>query len=382
MLMDKVVHFFIGPKVESIETRDKPNSEFIEIIKGRIVKEKDIPDYGGEDTVRSRQATDLNQDQIKRVPNESMRDLNIEENRLATFHRWSNTVVNKEKLALLGFYFIGPEDTVKCYFCKVEIGRWELGDSAYVEHKRWSPNCPLLKHYPTNNVPRNVDLLNAEIPNTGYDLCGNQQIEYRPDAYAEGGRDEVSTLVQHGDFALESERLKSFKNWPKSMRQKPEELSDAGFFYIGKGDAVKCYSCGGGLKDWEEDDQPWEQHAMWYENCRYLNLIKGENYIKAVQAKLSGTSTSEATTANTNVVQQKQQENNIEVSESNESTKKIYEEEPKEESKLCKICFANEFNTVFFPCGHIIACAKCASSVSSCPLCRKHITDVKRIYFS
>jgi hypothetical protein len=50
------------------------------------------------------------------------------------------------------------------------------------------------------------------------------------------------------------------------LKQRPQELSDAGFYYSGKGDRVCCFSCGGGLKDWEEGDNPWEQHAISYGN--------------------------------------------------------------------------------------------------------------------
>lgn len=52
------------------------------------------------------------------------------------------------------------------------------------------------------------------------------------------------------------------------------------------------------------------------------------------------------------------------------------------EEKLCKICYGAEYNTAFLPCGHVVACAKCASSVTKCPLCRKPFTDVMRVYFS
>uniref|UniRef100_A0A336KV49 CSON000011 protein n=1 Tax=Culicoides sonorensis TaxID=179676 RepID=A0A336KV49_CULSO len=36
----------------------------------------------------------------------------------------------------------------------------------------------------------------------------------------------------------------------------------------------------------------------------------------------------------------------------------------------------------FFPCGHIIACVKCASSVTKCPYCSQPFVKVMRVYFS
>lgn len=104
-----------------------------------------------------------------------------------------------------GFYYKGPEDIVKCWLCKVEIKEWNIGDNPNVEHLRWSPSC---------SIPKQND-------------------------------------YKHPDFSNPSVRLDSFKNWPKSSCIKKEDLSEAGFFYIGIEDRVKCFCCGVGLKDWE-----------------------------------------------------------------------------------------------------------------------------------
>ncbi|GBP17678.1 E3 ubiquitin-protein ligase IAP-3 [Eumeta japonica] len=42
-----------------------------------------------------------------------------------------------------------------------------------------------------------------------------------------------------------------FKEWPKSLPVKPEDLADAGFFYTGRSDKTLCFYCGGGLRDWK-----------------------------------------------------------------------------------------------------------------------------------
>lgn len=39
-------------------------------------------------------------------------------------------------LAETGFYYIGPGDRVKCYFCYVEISQWSDGDDEVIEHFR------------------------------------------------------------------------------------------------------------------------------------------------------------------------------------------------------------------------------------------------------
>lgn len=48
----------------------------------------------------------------------------------------------------------------------------------------------------------------------------------------------------------------------------------------------------------------------------------------------------------------------------------------------CKVCYLSECTTAFLPCGHIITCAKCASSLASCPLYRSLFTYIIRVYLS
>lgn len=399
----------------------------------------------------------------------------IEENRLRTFAHWPVSFISPNVLARYGFYYDGNEDSVKCYFCRVEIGLWEPQDDVIQEHLRWSPYCALLKKRPTNNVPINSNYLDA-VPEPSYDTCG---ITIRHRSFAEnhgepayelplveldlmvsdswvGAADEISlsssassrnsnggtmdiagsglqqdhrasamaTGVMRGpeypNFAIEADRLKSYEDWPTSLKQKPQTLSDAGFFYTGKSDRVKCFSCGGGLKDWEQDDEPWEQHAIWYNNCHYLQLMKGPEFIRkcnalkeaAAAADVTGNyagsssssqpSTSGISSASSSIMSTSPASSSRLSSPSpiadvdDETTLRCGsdisggEDAGHDESgnrklsdgKICKICFVNEYNTAFMPCGHVVACAKCASSVNKCPLCQQPFINVLRLYLS
>lgn len=208
----------------------------------------------------------------------------------------------------------------------------------------------------------------------------SQVMESTPQAPMEGQK-----KPEHPEFALETQRLNSYEDWPKTMKQKSQELSDAGFFYTGKGDKVACFSCGGGLKDWEERDVPWEQHAMWYSTCEYLKLMKGMEYVNA-QLRIRAAEEKKHQNSNQNSEPGCSGENAAAQSSEIVTCDVPMEEEEEKplvsESKLCKICYVTEYNTAFFPCGHVIACAKCASSVTKCPCCRQPFTSVMRVYFS
>jgi hypothetical protein len=54
----------------------------------------------------------------------------------------------------------------------------------------------------------------------------------------------------------------------------------------GVSDEVKCFFCGGGLKDWEPGESPWDEHAKWYPTCDFLRIMKGDVFIAQVQEKL------------------------------------------------------------------------------------------------
>ena len=50
--------------------------------------------------------------------------------------------------------------------------------------------------------------------------------------------------------------------------------------------------------------------------------------------------------------------------------------------KLCIICFNNEKNAVFEPCGHVCCCFNCAKALinKNCPICRSFCNNIVRIY--
>jgi hypothetical protein len=273
--------------------------------------------------------------------NDDITQNNLEQFRLDSFRSWTVAFIDPKKLALYGFSYIGPRDVVRCNFCRVEIGEWNFGDNVLVEHLRWSPDCPLLKRQQTSNIPINKSDLESNLPPVDCRINNNR--EFRLNSYPE------SQSPNHPDYTLENTRLKSFYGWPKYMKQRPKKLAEAGFFYTGKGDQVKCFSCGGGLKDWEDDDIPWEQHALFYEKCAHLNLIKGDDYIKQVK---------------------------------HEFKKNVEDTNNEELVTLCKVCFNKDSPVILTPCMHVVVCENCALSLLTCPICRVKILEFKRIFFA
>ncbi|XP_033740115.1 uncharacterized protein LOC117327299 [Pecten maximus] len=87
-------------------------------------------------------------------------------------------------------------------------------------------------------------------------------------------------------YAVLTVRMSSFSGW--SCSQTPNLMAEAGFVYAGYADYTRCFFCGGGLKNWEDGDDPWIEHARWFPNCAYLRQNKGIEFIQLVHERLDG----------------------------------------------------------------------------------------------
>ncbi|XP_076549096.1 baculoviral IAP repeat-containing protein 7-B isoform X1 [Osmia lignaria lignaria] len=364
-------------------------------------------------------------------------DYRFEAARLQSFENWPVSYIEPEKLAAAGFYYTGEGDKVRCFECQVEICQWVEGDNPMVDHQRWSARCRFIRKMHCGNVPIGVDPSTVLPPRPrSRDVCGPYGIEYRPTSGPDNHN--FSSELQlpstaklsclglgrpkgpvHPEYASYDARLRTFETWPKSMPQTKEQLADAGFYYIGKGDQTLCYHCGGGLKDWEPEDDPWEQHAKWFSKCYYLLMVQGQDYvnkitgqhisppskeetmqmnlpsfIKKVQPVSVETEKKEEVESNPGPSSQNvgSQDSGIEsIGSRSESIKGSAEDllnsktpynKPIDDARMCKICYNGELGVVFLPCGHIVACVKCAPGMTTCAVCREPVTMTVRAFFS
>ena len=47
----------------------------------------------------------------------------------------------------------------------------------------------------------------------------------------------------------------------------------------------------------------------------------------------------------------------------------------------CTICFTNNRSHIFIPCFHFYSCRECAMLMNRCPICRKEIEYVQRVWY-
>lgn len=169
-----------------------------------------------------------------------------EEARLQTFQSWRGVRgASATQFAQAGFIYIGPPDRVQCVMCQGILKNWNDNDLPIEEHRKHFPDCTFVKEYFS-----------------------------RPSLARTGPR--------HPNFERLSARRTSFNNWDMTRNPTPAELAQAGFFYAGHGDSVKCFHCDGGLRNWEPNDDPWREHARWFPKCGFVKAHKGQAFIDEV----------------------------------------------------------------------------------------------------
>ncbi|KAM9850174.1 E3 ubiquitin-protein ligase XIAP [Aulostomus maculatus] len=327
-----------------------------------------------------------------------------EEARLQTFSSWPPTApVRPTDLAQAGLYYLRESDRVQCFCCGGMLGQWEPGDNAWGEHTKHFPYCFFILGHDVGNIP------------------------------SQGGREaEDSGSRQHTNshMSMETfeERLGSFEGTQHPIDH--ERLARAGFYSSGTGDRVLCFYCGGGLKGWQPEEDPWEEHAKHYPGCGFLLAEKGQEFVNSIQ--LQDPRQNRATSSQQNgfsrdrnevlrsalvqdaigmgldpsvvekAVLEKISKTGIGYSslealmedclssmpESGASNTRERDEDPLEKlrklqrEKQCKICMDRDICIVFIPCGHLATCKECSQSLVKCPICCKAITQKIKTYIA
>ncbi|XP_040469965.1 E3 ubiquitin-protein ligase XIAP isoform X1 [Falco naumanni] len=371
----------------------------------------DTSDVEADYLLRTRQVVDMSDNLYPKN-----RAMCSEETRLKSFDSWPlDAQLTPKELANAGFYYTGVGDQVACFCCGGKLKKWEPSDRAWSEHKRHFPNCFFVLGWDVGNVPG--ESVPTELERGG---VNNAQHPRNP------------SMAKYG------RRLQTFLTWIYPVDK--EQLAEAGFYSTGNGDHVVCFHCGGGLQEWKENEDPWDQHAKWFPGCRFVRKKKGLEFINNVHlrdgCRDSTTEAAEGTilpkddllqnplvqsaidmgfslSEIRNTVEKRLQmsgesHTSVEDLVADLSAQKEHtrEEEPNEipveqdeliqlqnlylsteeklrrlqEEKLCKVCMAKDISVVLIPCGHLVACKECAQALNKCPLCRTNIMKRQEIF--
>jgi len=350
------------------------------------------------------------QDQISFNEEQLFDLMKSEKQRLKTFDTWPEHLVNKVRpvdLAQCGFFYTTIRDRVICAFCRTPAWDWATTDVPIKEHYRHYSDCPLLNDEECGNQPikpvkfrellldyqdippspsssySDDDVLRFTIPISSND---DDSTSFHPTSQNQEPFDDENLNVpidlnklnlitphKHVEklYAYEN-RLRTFNQWPRKDVSK-SKLAEAGFYYQGFEEEVKCVSCNLALAGWSSTDDPWVEHCKYKSNCEFLNLNKGVRFITRysksknspkIQMKCSG-STGASSDSSSDI------EN--EVSTNSEKDPKI---------GVCKICMENKADVVYLTCLHLATCGSCTIAMKDCPICKTPITSTMKVYIS
>lgn len=77
-------------------------------------------------------------------------------------------------------------------------------------------------------------------------------------------------ILEEPQMRREGERIQTFQDWPEDAPVTSRELAKAGFFFLGPGDKVQCFCCGGILRRWVEGDSPVAEHKRHFPTCSFI----------------------------------------------------------------------------------------------------------------
>ncbi|XP_066303441.1 baculoviral IAP repeat-containing protein 7-B-like [Branchiostoma lanceolatum] len=353
------------------------------------------------------------------------RDLNEEQHRLHTFFNWpADCPVTAEDLAAAGFFYLGIQNKVECAFCGGVLHHWEEDEDPRRKHESQFPQCPFIRGDATANIPIGCRHNHQYVPVTLGRRRANEKPGVRFHLQPISSQSSVDTGVPppwsapkapeatFREMASDETRFSTFFHWPMHSPSAPRKLAEAGMYYTGVDDLVKCFWCDGGLKDWQQGDDPWVEHARWYgEECGFVQREKGVDFVQKSMRRLPPT---QSMTAQDEETPPKHYVGGFSTSMSpcedgmpNEeetgdlqeiSVGAAYDSEVEDmrssiealskklhhlrEERLCKVCMYSEACMVFMPCGHFCCCEGCADVLMyrrrKCPNCNGRIYSTQR----
>ncbi|XP_017400245.1 baculoviral IAP repeat-containing protein 2 isoform X1 [Cebus imitator] len=224
-------------------------------------------------------------------------DFSCELYRMSTYSTFPAGVpVSERSLARAGFYYTGVNDKVKCFCCGLMLDNWKLGDNPIEKHKQLYPSCSFIQNLISasltsttkNPSPMRNNFAHSLSPTLEHSsLFSGSYSSLSPNPLNSRAVEDLSPLRTNPySYAMSTEeaRFLTYHMWPLTFLS-PSELARAGFYYIGPGDRVACFACGGKLSNWEPKDDAMSEHRRHFPNCPFL-----ENSLETLRFSISNLS--------------------------------------------------------------------------------------------
>ncbi|XP_012585345.1 PREDICTED: baculoviral IAP repeat-containing protein 2 isoform X1 [Condylura cristata] len=215
-------------------------------------------------------------------------DFSCELYRMSTYSAFPAGVpVSERSLARAGFYYTGVIDKVKCFCCGLMLDNWKQGDNPIEKHKQLYPSCSFIQNLlsvtnldftsKNNSLVRtnSAHSLSPTLEHSGSSSGSYSNLSLNPiNSRTVEDFSPVRTNPYSYAMSTEEARFLTYHMWPLTFLS-PSELARAGFYYLGPGDRVACFACGGTLSNWEPKDDAMSEHRRHFPNCPFLENSLG-----------------------------------------------------------------------------------------------------------
>ncbi|BFZ25352.1 hypothetical protein BsWGS_28391 [Bradybaena similaris] len=325
-------------------------------------------------------------------------------------------------------------------------------DSGQTHTRNSRPTTQQQQNQQAANSPgRMTTVTSDDIANHGHQSVYRSSVQ--EDIVAEAER--AANQVVHSPVFIVSQSpcypkyvtyMKRWESYPTEFNHihTKEALANAGFFYAGYADCVRCFQCGLGLKSWRNGDVINQEHFRNRPDCQFLQLKLRKSGIDVsqlgarVQPYASQSAEPSHATSNAELglgesTPRQTEEAKIMMQVLNEPNKTNTEEKTlitqteekkpikpplqegmvycmlrppsetiasaavrdtnavwlleKEQRYLkqmltCKVCCKNPVKDLFLPCGELVACGDCCKLLTHCPSCNSKILATVTTYLS
>ncbi|XP_052809824.1 uncharacterized protein LOC128238207 isoform X2 [Mya arenaria] len=206
----------------------------------------------------------------------------VDENeRFRSFSRWCHMIPSPTMLCKAGFFFTNTADLVRCYQCGIGLKDFSSTDDPLKEHVKHSSQCEhLLLYFETESALETYKKSMRDLEPGA--IRQRQLAEFRERSLQ--GPPPRQYRIRNEAYNTYDLRLSSFVKWSEHIAQRPPRLAEAGLYYTGIDDHVRCFACDGGLRHWDPEDDPWIEHCRWFPACPFAREQKGDEFIALVQA--------------------------------------------------------------------------------------------------
>ncbi|MCK5892860.1 MAG: hypothetical protein KAG53_00300 [Endozoicomonadaceae bacterium] len=191
----------------------------------------------------------------------------------------------KEIIAEAGFYCVDDyqnPDMVRCYQCHAGLKDWFKTDNPWMHHAHDSGHkCEFIKRATGPEFILRVNRMHRELP------PHKQLNTTQPPHTHELALGATASNNEHGniEYATKEARLNTLKAFT-SEGKTAEGLANAGLYYTGNNDEVKCFQCNAAINTWEKEDIPFIKHFRQNSSCSYVHDQLGEDSIHVLKVIL------------------------------------------------------------------------------------------------